>query len=88
MASDPNGVGSDAASDIQNVRQDMEILRRDFTKLVADVRAATAGRAEKLYGDLRDNAPEAARMRIREQPITSLAMAFIAGVLFAGALRR
>ena len=88
MASDSNGVGTDAGPDIQNVRQDMEALRRDFTKLVSDVRAATAGRAEKLYEDLHDDAPEAVRERVRERPITSLAVAFIAGALFAAVLRR
>jgi hypothetical protein len=80
--------GSSSAADIERLRADMDALKRDFTKLVGDVRSATTARAEQLYGDLRDNGPEAVRERVRERPMASLAVAFVAGVLLAGFLRR
>jgi hypothetical protein len=82
MAPDSNG------SDIESVRKDMEALKQDFSKLISDVRTATTERAEKLYGDLREDAPKAVRDRVRARPIASLAVAFLAGALVASFLRR
>jgi hypothetical protein len=84
MASDSNS----SASDLESLRKDMDALKRDFTKLMTDVRSATTERAERLYGNIRDNGPDAVRDRVRERPIASLAMAFLAGAILATILRR
>lgn len=84
MVSDSNG----SPSDIETVRRDMDALKRDFTKLMTDVRSATTERAEQLYGNIRDNGPDAVRDRVRDRPIASLAMAFLAGAILATILRR
>jgi hypothetical protein len=51
------------------------------------VGSATAGKAEEWYGDLRDESAEALRKQVRELPITSVVLAFVAGTIVANILR-
>jgi ElaB/YqjD/DUF883 family membrane-anchored ribosome-binding protein len=84
MASESNGIGPD----IDSIRRDVEALKDDVKKLVGDIRSTTSQRAEQLYGSIREDGPEAVREHVRDRPIASLGLAFLAGVVLAGILRR
>jgi len=76
------------SKDVDAIRDDIEALKNQLGSLVRHVGAATAGRAEQLCGDLRDQGADALRTQVRDLPITSMVLAFIAGTVAANILRR
>lgn len=74
--------------DVDAIRDDIEALRGQLGSLLKHVGVATAGRAEQLCGDLREQGADAVRTQVRDLPITSMVLAFIAGTVAANILRR
>jgi hypothetical protein len=74
-------------SDVDAIREDIEALKHQLASLVKHLGSATAGRAEQLCGDLRDQGADAVRTQVRDLPITSVVVAFIAGTIAANLLR-
>lgn len=76
--------------DLDMLRRDIAALKRQFSDLARHGRAAAATSARRAYADLADrgeNAAETARDRVRESPLISVTLAFLAGCL-AGRLVR
>lgn len=73
--------------DVDAIRDDIDALKNQLGSLVKHVGSATAGRAEQLCGDLRDQGADAVRTQVRDLPITSVVLAFIAGTVAASILR-
>lgn len=73
--------------DVDAIRDDIEALKQQLASLVKHVGAVTAGRAEQLCGDLRDQGADAVRTQVRDLPITSVVLAFIAGTIAANVIR-
>lgn len=77
---------SDSA-DLDAVRDDLDAIKQQLASLVKHLGSATAGKAEEWYGDLRDESAEALRKQVRELPITSVVLAFVAGTIAANIIR-
>jgi len=73
--------------DIDAIRDDIEGLKQQLANLVKHLGSATANRAEQLCGDLRDQGADAVRTQVRDLPITSVVLAFIAGTVAANVIR-
>lgn len=84
MAREPNSRPTD---DLEAIREDVEALKQQLASLAKHLGSATAGRAEQLCGDLRDQGADALRTQVRELPITSVVLAFIAGTITANLIR-
>jgi hypothetical protein len=74
-------------ADLDDVREDLEAIKEQLANLAKHVGSVTAGKAGELYGDLRDEGAEALRKQVRELPITSVVLAFVAGTIAANILR-
>jgi ElaB/YqjD/DUF883 family membrane-anchored ribosome-binding protein len=74
--------------DVDAIRADIDALKSDLGNLLKHVGTATAGRAEQLCGDLREQGADALRTQVRDLPITSMVLAFIAGTVAANIMRR
>ena len=81
MANTTNG------EDIEAVREDLEAIREQLASLMKHLGSATASKAGQLYGDMRDEGAEALRKQVRELPITSVILAFVAGTVVANIMR-
>ena len=79
--------GSANGADLDAVRDDLEAIKKQLASLMKHVGSATAGKAEEWYGDLRDESADAVRKQVRELPITSVVLAFVAGTIVANILR-
>lgn len=77
---------SDSA-DLDAVREDLEAIKQQLASLMKHLGSATAGKAEEWYGDFRDESVEAVRKQVRELPITSVVLAFVAGTIAANLIR-
>ena len=73
--------------DVDAIRDDIEALKNQLGSLVKHLGSATAGRAEQLCGDLRDQGADAVRTQVRDLPITSMVLAFVAGTIAAHFMR-
>ncbi len=73
--------------DVDAIRDDIEALKNQLGSLVKHLGSATAGRAEQLCGDLRDQGADAVRTQVRDLPITSMVLAFVAGTVAARLMR-
>lgn len=73
--------------DVDAIRDDIEALKNQLGSLVRHVGSATAGRAEQLCGDLREEGADALRTQVRDLPITTMVLAFIAGTIAANIIR-
>ena len=82
MASSSNG------EDIEAVREDLEAIKHQLASHMKHVGSATASKAGEVYGGLRDEGAEALRKQVRELPITSVVLAFVAGTVAANIMRR
>lgn len=84
MARAPNSQKTD---DVEAIREDIDALKHQLASLMKHLGSATAGRAEQLCGDLRDQGADALRTQVRDLPITSVVVAFVAGTIVANLLR-
>jgi hypothetical protein len=75
------------SEDIEAVREDLEAIKHQLASLMKHVGSATASKAGELCGDLRDEGAEALRKQVRELPITSVILAFVAGTVAANIIR-
>jgi hypothetical protein len=75
-----------ASSDYDMLRDDMAALKKQMADLVRHGAAAARHSAADLK-DLPDRGAESLREQVRESPIASIAIAFIAGSIVARLLR-
>jgi len=75
-----------AASDYDMLRDDMAALKKQMADLVRHGAAAARHQAEDLK-DLPERGAETLREQVRESPLASVAIAFIAGSIAARLLR-
>ncbi|HVT51004.1 MAG TPA: hypothetical protein VHE77_05525 [Dongiaceae bacterium] len=75
-----------AASDFDVLRDDIAALKKQMADLVRHGAAAARHQAEDMK-DLPERGAETLREQVRESPIASIAIAFIAGSIVARLLR-
>jgi len=75
-----------AGSDYDVLRDDIAALKKQMADLVRHGAAAARARAEEMK-DLPERGAETLREQVRESPIASVAIAFIAGSIVARLLR-
>ena len=75
-----------AGSDYDMLRDDISALKKQMADLVRHGAAAARHSAEDLK-DLPDRGAESLREQVRESPIASIAIAFIAGSIVSRLLR-
>ena len=74
------------SSDFDAVRDDLAALKKQVAELIRHGTAAARSSAEGLK-DLPEQGAETLREQVRESPIASIAIAFIAGSIVARLLR-
>lgn len=82
MAREPH-----STDDVDAIRDDIEAIKAQLASLVRHMGSAAAGRTGQLYGDLREEGADALRTQVRDLPITSVLIAFVAGTIVANILR-
>lgn len=73
-------------ADFDTVREDITALKKQVSDLLKHTTQAASARAGDLR-DLPDRGAEALRDQVRESPLASLAVAFIAGSIVSRLLR-
>ena len=75
-----------ATSDFDAVRDDLSALKRQLADLLKHTSAAARSKAEDLR-DLPEQGAETLREQVRESPLASIAIAFVAGSIIGRLLR-
>ena len=75
-----------ASSDFDAVRDDLTALKRQMADLLKHTSAAARSKAEDLR-DLPEQGAESLREQVRESPLASIAIAFVAGSIIGRMLR-
>jgi ElaB/YqjD/DUF883 family membrane-anchored ribosome-binding protein len=93
-ASTPRALDSserDVKQDFDSLRADLDTLRKDFSSLVSTLKDNVSGRAETFARDLQTTGQEqlrSAERKIEEQPLMSVAIAFVTGLVVGRLLDR
>jgi ElaB/YqjD/DUF883 family membrane-anchored ribosome-binding protein len=74
------------ANETDAVRDDIAALKRQMSDLLKHTSAAARAKAEDLK-DLPEQAGETLREQVRESPLASIAIAFIAGSIIGRMIR-
>ena len=77
----------DEKSEFDQMVNDLAALKKDVASLLTHARTAATDRADAVYGQIKDRATEpvaAVETYVKEQPFTSLLIAFGVGFLLSG----
>ena len=75
-----------AASEYDAIRDDISALKKQLSDLLKHTSAAARSKAEDLR-DIPEQAGETLREQVRESPLASVAVAFIAGSIIGRMMR-
>jgi ElaB/YqjD/DUF883 family membrane-anchored ribosome-binding protein len=77
---------ANAGNEFDAVRDDISALKRQMADLLKHTSAAARAKAEDLR-DLPEQASETLREQVRESPLASIAIAFVAGSIVGRMMR-